>query len=154
MTVFGPRVPGKLKHFEELSEVEALAHVDHHLAQQADARELVQRVVDGGERHRDARGAGLVEQLLGRDVPRPALHEQLGQRQALPGRAQPRRLQLLQNSRVGPRRLHRLATLAARRAAPGRAVKQHLFGPIYPACQERPLNARWRSDRPAGGRSE
>ena len=56
----------------------ALAHVDHHLAQQSDAGELVQGVVDR-ERHRNAGGARFVEQLGGQ-VARPALEQQLGQR--------------------------------------------------------------------------
>ena len=84
----------------------ALAHVDHHLAQQPDAGELVQGVVDRGQRHRDAGGARLVEQFLGGHMARAALEQQLGQCQALSRRPQAGRLQLLQDTGIGSRRQH------------------------------------------------
>src|SRR5512132_4081523 len=84
----------------------ALPHVDHDLAQQPDRRELMQRVVYGRERDRDAGSAGLMEHLLGRDVSRAALEQELGKGQALARRPQARRLEPFQNPRVGSHRLH------------------------------------------------
>ena len=74
-----------------------------------------------------------------------ALEQQLGQRQALPRRAQAGRLQPLQHPGIGSRRQHALHPLHHRRAAPrrvGRTPKQHLFGPICPACQPPRVNRR------------
>ena len=58
-----------------------------HFAQQARFVELVQRIVDGGERHVHPRLAGFAMQLLGADMAMRPAEQQLGQRHALPGRA-------------------------------------------------------------------
>jgi hypothetical protein len=60
--------------------------------------ELVQRIVDGRERHPDHRFAA---QLLGGDVPVTPLEQESAHRQPLPGRPQMRRAQQLKG--VGER---------------------------------------------------
>jgi hypothetical protein len=50
--------------------------------------ELVQRIVDGGQRDIDVGVTRFAMQLLGTDMPVRPAEQQLGQRHALPGRAQ------------------------------------------------------------------
>src|SRR5690348_785133 len=73
------------------------ARIDHDFAQQSGADELVQRVVDGGERHRHGCGDRLTVQLLGADMPITLLEQQAGEGQALPRRSQPRRAEQLKS---------------------------------------------------------
>ena len=63
-----------------------VAGIHHDLAQQPCLDELVQRIVDGSERHPDCRLDRFAVQLLGGDVPVTLLEQESGQRQPLPGR--------------------------------------------------------------------
>src|SRR5262249_28507367 len=72
------------------------ARLDRDLAQETRGGELVQSVVDGGERDADAGFVGLSMKLVGGDVPCALLEEEARQRQALAGRAQARAAQALQ----------------------------------------------------------
>ena len=65
------------------------ARLNHNLAQQPAIRELVQCVVDGGERNPDRGRCSLAMQLLGRDVPIAAIEQQARQGNALPRRPEP-----------------------------------------------------------------
>ncbi len=67
--------------------------LDHDLAQQPGRGELMQRVVDGRERHRDRRGERLAVQLLGGDVAIAASNSSRVKRKALASRPQPSRAQ-------------------------------------------------------------
>ena len=58
-------------------------------------------VVDGGERHTDPLGQRFAVEMLRRDMAFTAIEQQFGERQALTGRAQTRRLQTIQNMTVG-----------------------------------------------------
>ena len=70
-----------------------LGAVDADLAQQAGIGQLVERVVDGGERHRNlGEGRFLVEHFRG-EMARALAEQQPAQRHALPGRPQAGRLQ-------------------------------------------------------------
>ena len=66
-------------------EIEA-AGINHHLAQQPCLDELVQRIVDGRERHPDRGLDRFAVQLLGGDVPVTLLEQEPDQRQPLSGR--------------------------------------------------------------------
>ncbi|SCM77743.1 hypothetical protein KL86PLE_60058 [uncultured Pleomorphomonas sp.] len=59
--------------------------LDGHLAQQAGFGELVQRVVDGGERHRHLGGQRLGVQVLGGEMAMAVREQDLGERHALAG---------------------------------------------------------------------
>jgi hypothetical protein len=72
-----------------------LAALQRELAQEPDFRELVQGVVDGGERDWDASARRLVEQHLGRDVPVALAEQEPAQRDALARRAQAHAAQLV-----------------------------------------------------------
>ena len=72
-----------------------LAPVDRELAQQPDLGELVQGVVDGGERDRDAGPRRLLEQHLGRDVPVALAEQEPAERDALARRPQAHAPQLV-----------------------------------------------------------
>ncbi len=61
---------------------------DDRLAQQPDLGELVKGVIDGRERHSNARRQRFAVKLLGGDVTVPALQKEPRQRQALTRRAQ------------------------------------------------------------------
>ena len=76
--------------------------VDHDFPQQSGRGELMQRIVDGGQRHADALGHRLAMQLFGRDVPVPSVEQQPGQRQALTRRPQSCGLQSFEGLSVGP----------------------------------------------------
>ena len=65
------------------------------LAQEARLGELVQRIVDGGERHRHFLGQRLLVQRLGRDVTVALGEEEMRQRHALPRGPEPRAAQEL-----------------------------------------------------------
>src|SRR3546814_18858672 len=71
------------------------------LAQQAAVGEVVQRVVDGGERHRNPGRLGLGMQLLGRYVAVAGIEQQARQGQALTGGTQTRAAQTVEGSGVG-----------------------------------------------------
>src|SRR3546814_1321198 len=76
------------------------ARLHHHLAQQAGGGELMQAVVDGGQRDAHVVGHRLGMQLLGGDVAVAAaggLEQQLGERQALTSRTQSGRLEALRS---------------------------------------------------------
>ena len=70
--------------------------LDHDLAQQPGRGELVQRVVDRRQRHRDFGAERLAVQLLGRYMPLAAVEQQARERQALPRRPQTGGAQALQ----------------------------------------------------------
>ncbi len=97
-------------------EIEA-AGIHHHLAQQPCLDELVQRIVDGRERHPDRGLDRFAVQLLGGDVPVTLLEQEPYQRQPLPGRPQMRRAQQLKGVGEGARRSHDvdIATIRPRR---------------------------------------
>ena len=69
------------------------AYVDSHFAQQARFVELVQRVVDGGQRNADPGLGGFTVQLLGADMPMRPAEQQFRQRHALPCGPQARHAQ-------------------------------------------------------------
>ena len=70
-----------------------LGAVDADLAQQAGIGQLIERVVDGGERHRNlGQGGFLVEHFRG-EMARALAEQQPAQRHALAGRTQTGRLQ-------------------------------------------------------------
>ena len=80
--------------------------LDHDLAQEADVGELMQRVVDGGERHANMAGERLAVQRFGGDVAIAAFEQQPGERKALASGPQARLAELLDHSGEGPRRRH------------------------------------------------
>src|SRR6185312_9548177 len=65
-----------------------LGAVDRDLAQQADLGELVQRVVDGGERHRHLGAGRLLVEHLGGQMPVALAEQDPAERHALAGRTQ------------------------------------------------------------------
>ena len=82
------------------------AGVDHDLAQQPRADELVQRVVDRGERHRHRRGERLVMELFGRDMAVALVEQQARQRQPLTRRPQMGRSQHVDGGGIRTSRVH------------------------------------------------
>ena len=63
--------------------------IHNHLAQEARTGELVQRIVDRGERDADASLLGFVMQRFGRDMPVAAIEKEPAKRQPLARRAEP-----------------------------------------------------------------
>lgn len=80
--------------------------LDHDLAQEPDGGEVVQRVVDRGERHTDPRPDRLAVQLLGTHVPVAGPEQELGQSQTLARGPEADRLQPLDQAAIGPRVRH------------------------------------------------
>ena len=115
------------------------AGIHHHLAQQPCLDELVQRIVDGRERHPDRGLDRFAVQLLGGDVPVTLLEQEPDQRQPLPGRPQMRRAQQLKGVGEGARRSHDvdIGTIRSRRRtailAQGRGAANRQW-PLARAC--------------------
>ncbi len=93
----------------------ALGAVHRDLPQQADMAELVQRVVDGRERHRHAGALGFLEQSFRREVTIAAGEKQPAECHALAGGAQAHGTQAILQV------MDRAAGKARRRAGCGRA---------------------------------
>ena len=70
--------------------------LDGHFAQKTCRRELVEGVVDCRERYRNSGIASRGMKLFGRQMPVPVAEQKSGQCNALPGRPQARRAQLIQ----------------------------------------------------------
>ena len=91
-----------------------LRAVDRDLPQQPDFGELVQRVVDGGKRHRHFGAVRFLVQHFRRDVPVALGEQDPAERHALPGRAQADFAQL---------RLHVVPGAAGEIVSPGRRTR-------------------------------